>query len=434
VLEDERWGTSSFRHDVMGRLVDVRTAATRESFAYDTAGSLTPSGVTWAMRAGNVLVKTERWDFDVDECHRRIRRRAQERADSDTEYFWDAWNQLREVRLADGTSVRFSYDAFGRRVRKHIQKSASAGSPELPPRIVEYLWDVDALAAEFDSERGTRVFVHEPCSLAPLLQHDASGVHFYVNDHLGRPQELVDREGRVAWSAAYTAWGAVRMEERAVGVFSPFRLLGQYWDEETQLAHTRFRYFDPETARWLTPDPMDIRGGTNLFAYGTSPFLGADPLGLKPCAAYGWIQFKTSNGKPNGKPLGMKARVTSDMLGTGSGAASRIKPPGWEDLDGQGGRSHLLANRLGGPGDLDANLASLYQSPVNTPIMRDLEATVAAQVTPGNPVDYEVGLNYENNQDLPSSVTMQATGSNGVIIPAGTTIKNTKTATMPTWS
>lgn len=61
---------------------------------------------------------------------------------------------------------------------------------------------------------------------------------------------------------------------------SPFRLLGQYADEETGLCSTRFRYFDPEVARWCSPDPLGIEGGLDQFGFNGSPAVVIDPFGL----------------------------------------------------------------------------------------------------------------------------------------------------------
>jgi RHS repeat-associated protein len=65
-----------------------------------------------------------------------------------------------------------------------------------------------------------------------------------------------------------------------VEVESPFRLLGQYADKETGLCCTRYRYFDAETGRWLSTDPLGLGGGPNLLAWDRSPVLTTDPLGL----------------------------------------------------------------------------------------------------------------------------------------------------------
>ncbi len=42
----------------------------------------------------------------------------------------------------------------------------------------------------------------------------------------------------------------MQRDDGAAEVESPFRLLGQYADDETGLCYTRFRYFDAEAGRW----------------------------------------------------------------------------------------------------------------------------------------------------------------------------------------
>ena len=107
----------------------------------------------------------------------------------------------------------------------------------------------------------------ETVSFAPLLQVEGGEVLTVVNDHLGMPKELVDTAGRVAWAAAHSAWGRVtevQRDEGAAEVSSPFRLLGQYADEETGLCYVRFRYFDAEAGRWCSPDPLRLLGGQRI--------------------------------------------------------------------------------------------------------------------------------------------------------------------------
>lgn len=255
--------------------------------------------LAWDLQPGNLVIRTDRARYAYDKRGRRVGKLdlaklaggARPTRDDLTEYTWDCRDRLREVKLPGGTRVVMTHDALGRRVRKEVIPAIGAGKP----RVVDFVWDGDALAADLDSERGPRTFVHEPGTLVPLLQEERGEVFTYVNDHLGTPRELIDPAGLVAWSAAYSAWGRVletyshptSAQARGRKVDSPFRLLGQVADEDTGLCWTRFRCFDPDVARWCSPDPLGIAGGRNLFDFDGSPTLVVDPLGLATGSPHG---------------------------------------------------------------------------------------------------------------------------------------------------
>ncbi|MDI3359391.1 RHS repeat-associated core domain-containing protein, partial [Lelliottia sp. V89_13] len=59
------------------------------------------------------------------------------------------------------------------------------------------------------------------------------------------------------------------------------RLPGQQYDAETGLYYNRHRYYDPQLGRYITQDPIGLRGGGNLYAYVSSnPLVFIDPRGL----------------------------------------------------------------------------------------------------------------------------------------------------------
>ncbi|WP_286157426.1 RHS repeat-associated core domain-containing protein, partial [Streptomyces somaliensis] len=58
---------------------------------------------------------------------------------------------------------------------------------------------------------------------------------------------------------------------------------GQYYDPETGLHYNVFRHYDPETARYLSPDPLGLAPAPNPAAYVDNPHTWTDPLGLAPC-------------------------------------------------------------------------------------------------------------------------------------------------------
>jgi hypothetical protein len=114
-----------------------------------------------------------------------------------------------------------------------------------------------------------------------------------------------------------------------------------------------------------------------------------------------------------GRPTGVSAMITEDMIGTGTPANPEVIPPGW---GGNGtlynqARGHLLGAQLGGSGDIAENLVTLQQNPANAPIMRGFETAVRNAVENGEVVYYSVTPIYDGMNLVPRGITLSATGS-----------------------
>jgi RHS repeat-associated protein len=293
-VTDARWGSSTFDYDAVGQLVGRRASGAKleHSFDYDGAGSLIRAleegarGDTWKLAPGGAVLSTPTAKYANDKRGRRIGVRDLRHTSGPervTQYRWDVRDRLREVTLFDGTTIRYRYDAFGRRVAKMVFERGA----DMPSRSTRYVWTDARLVAEVGSDRKVRAFVHKPRTMVPLLHEEHGEVFLTVTDHLGTPKELIDAAGTVVWSALHTPWGRVERswseptrEQSGKGVSSPFRLLGQVYDEDADLCFTRFRVFDAATARWLTPDPLEINGGFRPVGFDGSPTVQIDPHGL----------------------------------------------------------------------------------------------------------------------------------------------------------
>ncbi|MCP4109674.1 MAG: hypothetical protein GY749_29840, partial [Desulfobacteraceae bacterium] len=89
---------------------------------------------------------------------------------------------------------------------------------------------------------------------------------------------VISSSGVIVWEAAYMPFGKAWVITETV--VNNFRFPGQYYDEETGLHYNWHRYYNPNTGRYLTPDPI---GGINLYYYvRNNPANLIDPTGEIP--------------------------------------------------------------------------------------------------------------------------------------------------------
>ncbi|WP_226888529.1 RHS repeat-associated core domain-containing protein, partial [Pectobacterium aquaticum] len=100
--------------------------------------------------------------------------------------------------------------------------------------------------------------------------------------------------GEIRWRGEQGLWGTHREERRPIPlrrylgdaaneeVYCELRYQGQLFDAETGLYYNRHRYFDPETAQYLSADPIGLLGGLRPQGYVHNPLEWVDPLGLTP--------------------------------------------------------------------------------------------------------------------------------------------------------
>ncbi|MBQ7590641.1 MAG: RHS repeat-associated core domain-containing protein [Verrucomicrobia bacterium] len=93
-----------------------------------------------------------------------------------------------------------------------------------------------------------------------------------------------------------------------------FLFQGREYDYDTALYYFRNRWYEPETGRWLSPDPIGISGGLNLYAFcGNDPVNFVDPMGLAI------VKNRT------GRPVIVSGNI-GDNRGTGSQYYAVIPP------------------------------------------------------------------------------------------------------------
>ena len=210
----------------------------------------------------------------------------------DYAYEWYGNGMLKEVRLPYGKTVRFEYDALGRRTAKFFNG-----------HVFRYLWDGNVMVQEWQYEEKDRpqhsidelgrirmlgeepvenlvTWVYEEGSYVPVAKLQNGERYTIISDYMGRPVEAYDSYGTVVWQTDYDIYGNLR-NRKGIRDFIPFRQLGQYEDDETRLYYNRFRYYDPRIGNYIRQDPIRLAGNNpTLYGYVEDCYKLFDLFGL----------------------------------------------------------------------------------------------------------------------------------------------------------
>lgn len=286
---DRDRGTVELRYDPVNALVErIPSFARAELFKQDGAGSADDGkGARYA--AGGRLVEHDGWELQYDKHNRLIqKRKLADRAKKWT-YEWDAASNLARVVGPDGTEVSYVYDPLARRVAKRVK--APNG------RIAEtrFVWSGDELVHELRrraEKRGDpvveeRTYANVPKTYGLFAERRSNGAsavkdawRFALLDERYVPEIFVDASGSVVEELSLSAFG--EPEKPLADDSTNARFGGHWYDPETGLHYNRYRWFDPASGRYLTPEPLGMEGGPRPFTYANqSPYALFDPDGLE---------------------------------------------------------------------------------------------------------------------------------------------------------
>ena len=284
-IDDKLTGARRFELDLANRITSVTGPGWSEAYTYDLMGNITRSMTGHADGerrdyAGTLLTRSGRNRYRYDAQGRLIGRTTTRLSHKPETwaYEWDADDRMTGVRTPDGTRWRYLYDILGRRVAKRRLTESGEVAEE-----VLFAWDGTTLVEETTSV-GSRSWTHD--GLRPIAQLDLADdevdTRFYsiITDLVGTPTELVTPDGNLAWHAKRAVWGSPLDPADAL---TPIRFPGQYADVESGLNYNVFRYYDSQTGRYLSQDPLGLNPAPNPNAYVSNPTAEVDSLGLAPC-------------------------------------------------------------------------------------------------------------------------------------------------------
>ncbi len=332
-------GRTDYRYDETGRILGLRSQQHWETQAYDAAANLLDAGQDQTRVRGNRLLHFQNRRYEYD-AHGRTK--TKQVPGQTQHYAYDAEHRLIEVTIErHGRSERYGYqyDPLGRRVGKY--RIDDEGNPY---QRTSFLWDGMRLIQETRPEGDDSLYLYgDEDNCEPLARIDGraggpSKTYYFHNDVNGAPEELSDADGQIVWETTYQLWGnAVREVQTEIRIAPQnLRYQGQYLDRETGLHYNFFRFYDPDIGRFITPDPIGLLGGLNLYQYGPDPLNWIDPWGLTNC------QMSAKDKKAMGPaPKGMTNPHRHHIV-------REMAPKGWSKKD-RGAIHHVqnLAKKFG---------------------------------------------------------------------------------------
>ncbi|MFC0432267.1 DUF6531 domain-containing protein [Kutzneria buriramensis] len=284
-IVDQLAGIREFDLDLAGRVTAVTAPDHREQYAYGPNGVLTGPDRT---HAGTLPRAAGASRYDHDGQGRAVARHTRTLSGQTRtwRYAWNGDDRLVAVTTPDGIAWRYRYDPLGRR----IAKLRLGPDGQIAEQTV-FVWDGATLVEQIHSGGQALTWDYQPGGFTPITQTERiqtpqewvdSRFYAIVTDLIGTPHELVDPYGTVAWRQPAALWGG-QLTAPAQQTQCPLRFPGQYFDPETGNNYNLFRYYDPEAASYLAPDPLGLDAGPNPNAYVPNPIGWLDPLGLAGC-------------------------------------------------------------------------------------------------------------------------------------------------------
>ncbi len=208
-------------------------------------------------RFGNMIQKQTSTGSTIQETH---------------DFSYDSGNNIKRIDMGSGEYLGFSYDAGGQRISKTYGDNAVS---QIYKRVyVNGFYDENITSSGTDRNRHISDGQY---IVASINNNDSDSIIYYTQNNIGSTVNTTNKDGLIDSEYLYTPYGESWVTKENVEIERKFT--GQVMDKESGLYYYNARYYDPDTARFLTPDPaMD---GVNHYTYvNGNPIKYNDPTGL----------------------------------------------------------------------------------------------------------------------------------------------------------
>jgi RHS repeat-associated protein len=216
-------------------------------------------------------------------------------------FYWDGENRLTNItslptaNFGSQVQLQFVNDYRARRIQKIVFTNNGSIyvaqytnkftydennllvilNPDLTPQLT-FVWGLDA-SGSMHGAGGVGGLISMTVHSGPYV-----GTYFYVYGGNYNVVALVSAaDGRVMAQYDYDVFGNVLRAIGPLAKINPFLFSTKFYDWETGLYYYGYRYYDPGSGRWLSRDPLEEKGGNNLYNFvNNNSTIYIDPRGL----------------------------------------------------------------------------------------------------------------------------------------------------------
>ena len=207
---------------------------------------------------------------------------------------WNSQYQLVSVATNGVFAESYAYDALGRRV----------STTTLDGTIRHIYDDRWQCIADVDEQGNVVASYVWGEGIDNLLAVNIGYASYYpITDIQGTAWGYVDSANNVVARFDYDAWGNILSAISTVPalVTNRYRFQGREWSAVTGLTNFRMRWYDAETGRWVSKDPIGLSGGLNLYEFNKCDSVNySDPNGTDIWIGSRGLHQNINIGNPSG--------------------------------------------------------------------------------------------------------------------------------------
>ena len=158
---------------------------------------------------------------------------------------------------------------MGRRIEKKVFNN------NVLTQNTHFVYDGYKLVEEInalDNNAVLRSYVWQPFENndIPLAVTTGSDTCYYLTDANKNVSELTNASGASVAHYEYSPYGKALVSTGTYATENPLRFSSEYNDLETGFIYYNYRYYDSKFGRWLSRDPIEEKGGINLYSFLTN--------------------------------------------------------------------------------------------------------------------------------------------------------------------